>query len=113
VRNVGGLLAFVWPGITALVLLYLIAAWAVVTGVFEIITAIKLRKEISGEWLLALSGIVSVLFAVTLVAWPGTGALAVLWLIGAYAIAFGVVLMALGLRLRKRGGRRIWIRAVA
>jgi uncharacterized membrane protein HdeD (DUF308 family) len=95
-----GILTFAWPGITALVLLYMIAAWAVVTGVFEVIAAIRLRKEIHGEWLLALSGIISVLFGVALVINPVGGALAVVWLIGAYAIVFGALLIALGFRLR-------------
>jgi uncharacterized membrane protein HdeD (DUF308 family) len=96
---IAGIVAFVIPGITALVLLMLIAAWAIVTGAFELVAAIQLRKYITGEWLLALAGICSIIFGVLLVLNPGPGALAVVWLIGAYAIVFGVLLIALGLRL--------------
>lgn len=94
-----GLVAFMMPSITALVLLILIAAWAVVTGAFEIAAAIQLRKEIKGEWLLALAGVASILFGLALMLNPGVGALAVLWLIGAYSIVFGVLLIALGVKL--------------
>jgi uncharacterized membrane protein HdeD (DUF308 family) len=97
---VAGVLAFSWPGITALVLLGLIAGWALFTGVLEIVAAIQMRKYINGEWLLALSGVLSVLFGVLLLLNPGTGALAVVWIIGAYAIVFGVLLLALGFKLR-------------
>lgn len=97
---IAGVVAFVIPGITALVLLMLIAAWAIVTGVFEIAAAIQLRKEIKGEWLLALAGIASILFGVVLFINPGPGAIALVWLIGAYAIVFGILLIALGFRLR-------------
>ena len=94
-----GLVAFLVPGITALVLLILIAAWAMVTGAFEIAAAIQLRKYIKGEWLLALAGIASVLFALALLFNPAAGALALVWLIGAYSIVFGVLLIVLGVRL--------------
>ncbi|WP_339460264.1 HdeD family acid-resistance protein [Nodularia spumigena] len=101
-----GIMAFIWPGITALVLLYLIAAWAIVTGVLEIIAAIQVRKEIQNEWLLAIAGITSVLFGVLLLVWPLAGALAILWIIGAYAIIFGILLLILAFRLRSWGTER-------
>lgn len=110
---IAGVLSFVWPNITALVLLYLIAAWAVVTGAFEIAAAVRLRKVLTGEWLLALSGVLSVLFGALLAAWPGAGALAVLWLIGAYAVVLGVLLLTLAFKLRRRGARLVEIQAVA
>lgn len=94
-----GLVAFFMPGITALVLLIVIAAWAIVTGAFEIAAAIQLRKYIKGEWLLALAGVASILFGVALLFNPAAGALALVWLIGAYAIVFGVLMIVLGVRL--------------
>lgn len=94
-----GVITFFWPGITALALLYIIAAWAIVTGVLEVVMAIRLRKAIKGEVLLALSGIASLVFGLLLIILPGPGALAVVWLIGAYAIAFGVLNIVLGFRL--------------
>ena len=97
---VTGILAFVWPDLTALALLYIIAAWALVTGVLEIVAAIRLRQEIEGEWMMGLAGLMAVVFGLLLVVFPGSGAVALIWLIGAFAIATGVVLIALGLRLR-------------
>ena len=96
----GGLLTFFMPGLTALVLLYLIAAWAIVRGVFEIIAAFHLRRELTNEWLLALNGVLSVLFGILLIAAPGAGALAVLWLIATFAIIVGIVMIMLGFRLK-------------
>lgn len=99
-----GLGAFFLPGVTGLVLLYLIAFWAVLTGVAEIAAAFELRKQIQGEWLLGISGVLSILFGVLLILSPGTGALAVAWLIGFYAMLFGVTMVALGFRVRNEGG---------
>jgi uncharacterized membrane protein HdeD (DUF308 family) len=99
-----GVVAFLWPGMTALVLLAVIAAWAVLTGTAEVVTAVRLRRHLRGEWMLAASGILSIVFGVTLAANPGAGALAVTWLIGLYALLFGALLVALGFRLRHWAG---------
>jgi uncharacterized membrane protein HdeD (DUF308 family) len=96
-----GLVTFFWPGITALVLIVFIGAWSIVHGIFEIVGAIKLRKEIDNEWWLILAGALSVIFGIMVLALPGAGALALIWIIGAYAIVFGVLLVGLSLRLRK------------
>jgi uncharacterized membrane protein HdeD (DUF308 family) len=95
-----GVLTFVWPGVTLLALLYFIAAWAIVTGVFSIVAAVQLRKEIENEWLLGIAGALSILAGLYMAAFPGAGAIALLWLIAAYAIIFGVLLIGLALRLR-------------
>ena len=95
-----GVLTIVYPGITAVLLLYFIAAWAILTGILEITAAIRLREVIDGEWALGLSGLLSILLGVALVIFPGTGALAIVWLIGAYAIAFGALMVYLGFKLR-------------
>jgi uncharacterized membrane protein HdeD (DUF308 family) len=95
-----GLLTFRAPGITALGLLVYIAAWALMRGAIDIALAIKLRRELKGEWLLILAGLASILFAVLLLWNPGPGALALLWLIASYAIVFGVLAIVFGLRVR-------------
>jgi len=100
-----GLIAMLWPGITALVLILFIGAWAVVRGVMEILAAIQLRKQIEGEWLLALAGALSMLFGLGVLIFPGSGALALVWLIAIYAIAIGVVMIMLALRLRAHRSR--------
>ncbi|MFL6351052.1 MAG: HdeD family acid-resistance protein [Bryobacteraceae bacterium] len=95
-----GIVTFAWPAITAIVLIYVIAAWAIVTGIFEIMAAVRLRKHISGEWLLALAGVASVVFGILLMAAPLIGALVIGIWIGVYALIFGAMLIGLGLRLR-------------
>ena len=95
-----GVVTFVSPDITTISLFYIIVTWAIVTGVFEVIYAIRFRKEIEGEWLLVLNGVVSVAFGVLLFAQPVAGALTVLWIIGVYAIAYGAMLVVLAFRLR-------------
>ena len=94
-----GVLTFAWPEITAMVLLYVIAVWAIATGVAEMAAAFALRGAGGGEWLLGLAGVSSIGFGFLLAWRPGTGALAVVWLIGGYAMLFGVLLVALGLQL--------------
>ena len=95
-----GVLALIKPGLTALALLFYIAIWAIATGVLEIVAAVRLRKEIEGEWVLILAGLASVAFGVLLMARPGSGALAVLWLIGSYAILFGILLVVLAFKVK-------------
>jgi len=95
-----GVAVFAWPAITAMVLLYLIAFWALVTGIFEIIFSAATWKALPNNWLWLLSGILSVLLGAIMIAYPGTGALAVVFFIAIYLIMFGVVLMALGFTLK-------------
>ena len=97
-----GIGAFLLPGLTALALVVLIAAWAIVTGIIEIVAAVRLRRVITGEWLLVLAGIASTAFGVLLLLRPGAGALALLWWIGSFSLLFGVLLMVLAFRMRRR-----------
>ena len=98
-----GLATFFLPVLTAAALLGVIAAWAILTGAAEIAAAIRLRKVITREWLLALSGVLAVAFGLLLIAFPAAGALAVVLWIGAYAVVTGILLIALGFQLRSWG----------
>ena len=95
-----GFLTFRAPGITALALIIYVAAWALMVGAAEIAFAVRLRKEMKGEWFLILMGVASIIFAVLLLWNPGPGALALLWLIASYAVVFGVLAIFFGFRLR-------------
>jgi len=96
-----GIFTFVQPAVTAIALLMLIAVWAIANGVLEISAAIRLRKEIRNEWLLILSGALSVAFGALMILNPGAGALAVLALIGAFAVAYGALLVVLAFKLKR------------
>src|SRR6266566_2432818 len=94
-----GVLTFAQPGAVALALVYVIGAWAVVTGILEIVAAIRLRNVITSEWLMGFSGVLSIVFGVLVLAQPGTGALALVFLFGFYAILAGISQIGLGWRL--------------
>lgn len=96
-----GIAVLFWPEMSGLVLLYVIGAWAVLTGVLEISAAIRLRREIEGEWILVVNGLLSIVFGILVYLWPAGGVLAIVWLIGLYAILFGVLLILLSLVLRR------------
>ena len=102
-----GVITLFWPQITGFVLLLFIAGWAIASGVLQIIGAIKLRKEIDGEWLLIASGVLSVLFGIVVILFPGAGALSLALVIGAFAVAYGVLLIGFALRLKKHAEVRI------
>jgi uncharacterized membrane protein HdeD (DUF308 family) len=95
-----GLIAFFSPGVTALVFLYVIAAWAILTGVLKVIMAIWLRREIDNEWTMALSGVLWVLLGVVLAVLPGVGLLSLSWLIGVFALGAGLTFLVLAFRVR-------------
>ena len=100
-----GIVALIWPDITALALLWVIAFWAVLTGALEIVAAVRLRRVLDNEWMLIVAGALSILFGLILIVFPGEGAVGLVWLIGIYAIVFGIVLLGLALRLRGLGRR--------
>jgi uncharacterized membrane protein HdeD (DUF308 family) len=95
-----GLLTFFWPNITALVLVYFIATWALITGIFEIVAAIQLRRVITGEWMYILGGLLSIIVGIVLFVFPGAGAVSLVWMIGIYAIVFGISEIIFAFRLR-------------
>lgn len=102
---VAGVAAYFWPGLTALALLMVIGAWALVYGVVEIVGAIRLRKEIDNEWLLLIHGILAALFGLIVLVRPGAGALALISMIAAFALLSGLLLIFLSLRLRTLVGK--------
>src|SRR6266496_5799455 len=83
-----GLLTFFYPVVTAYALLYIIAAWAIISGVFEIVAAIEFRRALSDVWLLGLAGTLSIALGILLAAAPGTGLISLIWLLGGYALVF-------------------------
>ena len=97
---VAGLVALAWPGVTALVLLYIIAIWAILSGIAEIIAAVALRREIEGEWVLFLVGVLSVVLGVAMAVLPSVGVLSLIWLVGLYALAVGIAMIVLAFRVR-------------
>ena len=99
---VAGLVTYFSPGLTALALLVVIGIWALMYGVVEIVGAIRLRKEIDNEWMLIIHGALAAAFGVLVLVRPGAGALALIWLIGSFAILSGVLLIAFALALKKR-----------
>ena len=101
VSIIAGIVAFAYTGITALVLLTFIAVWAIIIGVLQLYAASQLRKVIDNEWWLILSGLLSIAFGAVLIAWPGSGALAVIWTIAWFAVFFGCMFIGLAFELKK------------
>jgi len=98
---IAGIVAFAYTGITALVLVTFIAVWAIIIGLLQLYAAIRLRKVIDNEWWLILSGLLSIAFGVVILAWPGTGALALIWTIAWFAVFFGCMFIGLSFELKK------------
>jgi uncharacterized membrane protein HdeD (DUF308 family) len=98
-----GMIAMFWPATTATAFVYLVSAWAMLTGLFEIGTAIALRRELEGEWALATGGAASLALGLFLAARPAAGAIGIVWLLGAYSIVFGILVLTLAFRLRRWG----------
>lgn len=94
-------IAILWPGITLLALVYLSGAWAIVSGIFLIVGAARMGRQVEGRWLLILTGVFSTIWGVLLFIWPIAGLLVLTLWIGAYAIVFGVMLLVMAYRLRR------------
>lgn len=99
---IAGVVALVWPNITAIVLLVIVAVWAILTGVFQVIAAVRLRREIQGELLMAIGGIISIAFGLYLLVYPSDGLVSLVSLVGFWAIVFGVTQVVLAFRIRSR-----------
>lgn len=95
-----GVVTFFWPGLTAFTLIFIIGIWAIAIGIFQIVAAVRFRQHIQGEWLHALSGLLSIAFGVAVTLRPGAGAIALAWIIGWFAILFGIILIGMAFRLR-------------
>ena len=95
-----GVLTFIYPSTTAVALVYIVAAWAIITGFFEIVAAFEWRQVVSDTWMLGFAGVLSIILGVLLFSSPGAGLLAWAWLIGFYAIVYGVLYIAAGIRLK-------------
>ena len=96
-----GVVTFLWPGLTALTLIFIIGIWAIAIGVFQIVAAVRFRRPIQGEWLHALSGVLAIVFGLAVTLRPGAGAMALTWVIGWFAMVFGVMLIAMAFQLRR------------
>ena len=100
-----GVIAIAWPGITAMALLWVIAAWAILSGIFQIMAGMEIRKEVEGEWVLYVGGALAILFGLILFFRPGAGALSVIWLIGTFMILFGILQVVLAFKLKGLQGK--------
>ncbi len=96
---VAGVVTFVWPNLTAMSLLYIVAFWAIATGGFQVIAAIALRRELDNEFLMALGGVASVVFGALLVVFPSEGLISLVWLVGIWSVVFGASSLGLAYRL--------------
>lgn len=102
-----GVLTFMYPGLTATILLVIVAAWSITMGIFQIIGAVQVRKEIEGEWILILAGLMSIAFGALILAYPLAGALGIAFAIGSFAVLHGILMISLSLRLRKMAAVKI------